>query len=203
MSNLTSTASSALAAFSSIDRRMRLAALIAVVIVAFVANLAATVWLNTSYASSGFPVPYHVAQLSFSAERLQGWYGELLRMGTLDTYVGTQIIDFAFIATVAVLHPAVLLLIGRAFGATSRARKALVVAAALSVLAPGADAAENVVSFVMLAQPTNFASWLALVYSSLAAFKFAMFTFAYVAALVGVIAATWSMLRPGARAAAL
>jgi hypothetical protein len=194
-------ASSALAAFSSIDRRTRLSALITAAVVAFVAHLAATEWLNASYASSGFPVPYHVAQLSFSAQRLQGWYGELLRMGTLDDYVRTQIIDFAFIATVAVLHPAVLLLIGRAFAATSRARKALLVAAALSVLAPVADAAENVVSFVMLAQPTSFASWLAWVYSSLAAFKFAMFTFAYAAALVGVVTAAWSMSRRNVRRA--
>ncbi len=179
---------------ASVDRRIRFAPLLAVVLVAFVAHMVATAWLNTSYTASAFPVPYHVAQLSFSADQLRGWYGELLRMGTLGAYVRTQFVDFAFIASVAVLHPAVLLLIGRGFNAASRARKLLVGAAALSLVAPAADAAENLMSFVMLAQPLDFPAGLALVYSSLAALKFAMFTFAYVAAALGLAWLLWSTL---------
>ncbi len=178
----------------SFDRRTGAAALVAITLVALGAHLAATAWLNASYAASGFPVPYHVAQLSFSAEKLQGWYGELLQLGTLGDYVRTQFVDFAFIASVAWLHPAVLLLIGRAFAPQGRARRLMVAAAVLSLIAPAADAAENLVSFVMLAQPQSFAPWLAWVYSSLAAIKFAMFMFAYAAAAIGGVAAITAMV---------
>lgn len=184
-----------LAAFArSLDRRAGITSLIAITLVALMAHLAATAWLNASYAASGFPVPYHVAQLSFSAAKLQGWYGELLRLGTLDDYVRTQFVDFAFIASVAVLHPAALLLLGRGFAAEGRARRLMRVAATLSLVAPAADAAENMVSFVMLAQPLTFAPGLAWVYSSLAALKFAMFAFAYLAAAIGAVAAAGSSL---------
>jgi quinol-cytochrome oxidoreductase complex cytochrome b subunit len=43
------------------------------------------------------------------------------------------------------------------------------------------------VSYVMLANPTDFADGWALVYSSFAAGKFAIFTFAYAAAAVGIL----------------
>jgi hypothetical protein len=185
---------STLSAVRSFDRRASIATVVTITLVALVAHLAATAWLNNSYAASGFPVPYHVAQLSFSAAKLQGWYGELLRLGTLGDYVRTQVVDFVFIASVAVLHPAVLLLIGRAFAPEGRGRRLMLTAAALSLIAPAADAAENLVSFVMLAQPTTFAPWLASLYSTLAALKFAMFTFAYAAAVIGVVAAVGVML---------
>lgn len=47
--------------------------------------------------------------------------------------------------------------------------------------------ARNAVSYVMLANPLQFASFWAYIYSSFAALKFAMFTFAYVAAAVGLL----------------
>jgi hypothetical protein len=65
--------------------------------VALALNLAATAWLNASYAASGFPVPYHVAQLSFDAQQIKGWYAFLIENGTLGAYWQTQFIDFVFI----------------------------------------------------------------------------------------------------------
>lgn len=152
-----------------------------------VLHLAATGWLNASYAATQFPVPYHVAQLSFDAQQLKGWYAFLIERGTLGLYRQTQWIDFAFIATVLVLHVSALLLSARLFVAGTRGRRWMVGAAALAAIAPLADALENLVSFVMLADPAGFADGWALVYSSLATIKFAFFTFAYVALPVGVV----------------
>lgn len=160
-------------------------------------HLAATAWLNASYAASQFPVPYHVAQLSFDAQKIKGWYAFLTEKGTLDLYWQTQLIDFAFIATVLVLHVSALLLVARLFDAGTSGRRWMLLAAALSVVAPIADAIENLVSFVMLSDPAGFPDALAWVYSSLAAVKFAFFTLAYIALPMGLVAGAWSRLARG------
>ncbi len=177
-----------------IPDRLSTRALLIAVLLAFAFNLFATQILNVSYADSQFPVPYQVAQLSFDHAKLKGWYGFLIEHGTLGMYLRTQHIDFIFIASVFVLHLLALLFIARLFPAASKRRRWMEMAAVLSTLAPIADALENLVSYVMLAQPLDFSPWLALVYSSLAALKFGMFTFAYVAALVGLGAAMAMML---------
>lgn len=159
--------------------------------VALVLNLAASSWLNASHTASQFPVPYHVAQLSFDAQQLRGWYAFLIERGTLDRYWQTQYIDFAFIATVLVLHVSVLLLASRLFAPGSSGRRWMVGAAVLSAVAPMADAVENLVSFLMLADAAGFPDVLAWIYSSLAAVKFAFFTFAYLALSAGLLAALW------------
>ncbi|WP_341675468.1 hypothetical protein [Niveibacterium sp. SC-1] len=145
--------------------------------------------LNASYAASRYPVPYHVAQLSFSAERIKGWYATMIQLGTLQTYVHTQNIDFLFIASVALLHPLALLAVSRLFPLLSRGRSWLVGAALISLIAPLCDALENLVSYVMLADPTGFAPAWAWVYSSFSAVKFGGFVFAYLAFILGLGAA--------------
>lgn len=164
--------------------------LVIITIAALVFNLWATDVLNASYAASGFPVPYWQAQLSFDHEKLKGWYDHLIGKGTLEKYVQTQNLDFIFIASVLVLHTAALLAISRLVPVRSRARLFIVWASLLAIAAPLADGIENVISYIMLANPTDFAPSLALVYSSFAAVKFGMFTFAYVAAICGLLAAT-------------
>lgn len=67
----------------------------------------------------------------------------------------------------------------------------MVTAALLSAIAPLADQMENLVSYVMLADPTGFAPRLALVYSGFASLKFAMFVFAYLALSIGLLAAVF------------
>ncbi len=95
---------------------------------------------------------------------------------------------------VLVLHLAVLVLVSRMLPAASEARSFMIWAALLSTLAPAFDALENLVSFVMRAEPLSFEPALALHYSTLAAGKFAMFAFAYVAVFVGVLWALFSRL---------
>ena len=73
-------------------------------LLALLFNFWATDLLNASYASSGFPVPYWQAQLSFDANKLKSWYQILIERGTLDRYIQTQHIDFVFIASVLCSH---------------------------------------------------------------------------------------------------
>ena len=160
--------------------------LLILTMLALLFHSAASILLNKSYAESQFPVPYHVAQLSFNPERIRYWYAYLINLGTMDLYLKTQHIDFLFIASVLALHPLALLLIGKLFASRSIWQNLMVSAAGLSIIAPLADALENLVTYVMLAQPATFSDWLAYLYSSLAAIKFAMFTFAYIAAALGV-----------------
>ena len=163
-------------------------------LLALLFNFWATDLLNASYASSGFPVPYWQAQLSFDANKLKSWYQILIERGTLDRYIQTQHIDFVFIASVLILHIVVLLAISRALPANSGLRRAMIIAAMLSAIAPIADALENGISYIMLANPADFAEGLAWIYSSLAAVKFAMFTVAYLAAILGLICAAWLLV---------
>ncbi len=173
--------------FSRLQSKITGFQLAATTLGALLFNLWATHILNAAYAASGFPVPYWQAQLSFDHEKLKGWYGFLLSKQSLDLYVHAQLVDFIFIASVFILHMAALLALSRALPAQSKARQALVWAALLSAIAPLADAIENFISFIMLANPTDFTPLLAIAYSSVAAIKFGMFTFAYVAAALGLL----------------
>lgn len=157
-------------------------------VVSFAFNTWASSALTARYIASKFPVPYFEAQLSFSGEKLKGWYAALEQMGTFDLYLRTQHFDSVFIVSVLMLHGCALLLISRLFAAGSRGRKVMVVCAMLSAIAPLSDQLENLVSYVMLADAGGFANWLAYVYSSFAATKFAFFVFAYLAAPLGLVA---------------
>jgi hypothetical protein len=155
---------------------------------AFLFNLWASKILTTSYIASKFPVPYFVAQLSFNPEQLKIWYGVLLEQDMLDKYLQTQHIDSLFILSTLLLHGLALLLISRLFAANSKGRKMMVICALISAVAPICDQLENLVSYIMLANPRNFISGLAYLYSSFAAIKFTFFVFAYVTAAFGLAA---------------
>lgn len=160
-----------------------------IVLIAFAFNLAASEWLNASYSSSQFPVPYFEAQLSFDHLKLKAWYASLITKGTLSTYIQTQHIDFVFVISVLFLHFFALLFVAKLIPTGSKWHKLTLIAALFSAIAPLADAFENLVSYLMLMNPLNFNSYLAIIYSSFAAIKFAFFTFAYVAAIAGLMVA--------------
>lgn len=163
-------------------------------LMAFAFNYWAANTLTRSYIASKFPVPYYVAQLSFSPEKLKAWYNMLLEQGTFDVYVLTQHIDSLFILSTLLLHCFVLVLISRLFAANSKGRKIMVICALISAIAPISDQLENLVSYIMLANPTGFADGLAYIYSSFAAIKFAFFVFAYAAAPLGLLTGFISLI---------
>lgn len=156
-------------------------------VMAFAFNYWASTTLTASYIESKFPVPYYVAQLSFSPEKLKAWYSALHEQGTFDIYVLTQHIDSLFILSTLLLHCFALVLISRLFAFNSKGRKIMVTCALISCIAPISDQLENLVSYIMLANPTGFVDGLAYIYSSFAATKFVFFVFAYVVAPVGLI----------------
>jgi hypothetical protein len=177
--------------FSRLQSKLTGLQLTVITLVALIGNFWATRLLDTAYAASRFPVPYWQAQLSFDHFKLKGWYDFLIKNETLDLYIHTQFIDFIFIVSVLILHTAALLALSRAVPAPSTARRAFIWAALLSAIAPLADAVENGISFIMLANPAGFEPLLAIAYSTVAAIKFGMFTFAYLAAAGGVVAALY------------
>lgn len=180
--------------FKAFDRYQALASnrqLVVLALTGLALNLWASGLLNAAYSASKFPVPYWTAQLSFDHEKIKDWYAFLIANRTLDQYVYTQLVDFLFIGSVLILHTSALLAVSRACSEGSKARKYMVLAAALSTIAPLADAVENAISFVMLSDPARFPAMLAIGYSSMAALKFAMFTFAYAALPAGLLAALY------------
>ncbi len=164
-------------------------------LVAFWFNYWASTTLTASYITSKFPVPYYTAQLSFSPEKLKIWYSTLLEQGTFDVYLQTQHIDSLFILSTLLLHFLALVLISRLFTTGSKGRKVMVVCALISTIAPISDQMENLLSYIMLANPTGFFDSLAYIYSTFAAIKFFFFVFAYTAAPLGLIAGVISTVR--------
>jgi len=172
-----------------------IAVLVVITLLAALFNVYSTKILNASYEESKFPVPYFEAQLSFSAEKIKSWYAYLIEQNTLGIYKRTQHIDFIFMLSVLLLHFSALVLVSRLYPRESLGRKVMIICAFISVLAPLSDVLENLVSYVMLASPVDFPNWLVYPYSGFAAFKFAMFTFAYIAAALGILFAAGSFVK--------
>jgi len=126
--------------------------------------------------------------MSFSAEKIKAWFAYMAEQNTLGIYKTTQHIDFIFILSVFILHFFTLVLISRLFPIDSTWRKVMIICATVSLLAPIFDVLENLVSYLMLASPVDFPNWLVYPYSGFAALKFAMFVFAYVVAIIGILA---------------
>ena len=155
-----------------------------------VASAGLFVWvkgqLDASYAASRHPVDYATGQTSFSAEAIKGWYQSMTDTGTLDVYMTTQLIDFGFIAALMLLGLFGGLLLSKLSRPSSLASKAGRFAATVIPVGGLFDALENLISFVMLADPTGFADWIALPYSAAASVKFACITAGMVAALFSI-----------------
>lgn len=140
---------------------------------AFAGFQGARLTLDASYAASRYPVDYFTGQLSFSAEKLMGYYDVMQEAGTLGLYLRTQLIDFAFIAGVMAVGLTLGALIGRLGPKGGWTRKLALAVSALSVLGGCFDIAENLLSFGLIAHPDDMPNVLALAQSSMAALKFA------------------------------
>ena len=144
--------------------------------------------LDAAYAASRHPVDFATGQTTFDGQRIKGFYAVMQEAGTLDIYVKTQIIDFAFITAVALLGLTLGTLVAR-LGPNGGWGRRLGLWAAITAIAGAAmDACENLVSFVMLADPQGFPDWLALPYSGFASAKFALLTLAMALLLASLLA---------------
>lgn len=146
--------------------------------------------LDSSYAASKHPVDYMTGQTSFSAERIKGYYSAMIDTGTLDIYVRTQLIDFGFILGFFGIGLFVCTLLARLGRAGSIGRKLGIGAGLAFVFGGLCDVIENCWSFVMLANPSGFADWLAIPYSLFAVSKFGLITLGmalFLASLVSIV----------------
>lgn len=130
--------------------------------------------LDASYAASNHPVDYATGQTAFSGPVTKGYYAYMQEAGTLDIYWQTQLIDFGFIAAMFALGLLLSTMVGRFAPEGSWGRKAALLAGLMVMSGALCDACENLISFVMLANPQGFADWIALPYSAFAAVKFAL-----------------------------
>lgn len=139
--------------------------------------------LEASYAASKFPVPYYVGQTSFDAVKVKSWYQAMLNAGTMDIYLRTQLIDFAFIASVIAGGFFIWTLIAN-LHFNSFFKSWGYRAAFLLPLAGLFDVFENIVSFFMIANPINFPNGVVILYSAFAVIKFSFW----------FLALTWLMI---------
>ena len=150
----------------------------------------AQIWLDGFYARSEFPVPYYIGQTRFNGETIKGYYQVLIEKGTLDIYVQTQLVDYVFMAATFLSFFCLAAAVMRSVRSVFTEGWLLSIARVFVWLAPCAavmDALENLVSFFMLANPTDFADWLAIPYSAFAVSKFAIFAATYAWVLVAIV----------------
>lgn len=143
--------------------------------------------LDASYAASLHPVDYFTGQTSFSAETIKGYYAQMQGTGTLDIYWQTQIIDYGFILAMVCMGLFVITLIARLNREGSLGRRFGIYGSLSVTLGAICDAIENVWSFIMLADATGFADWLALPYSGFASIKFAFITLGMLLTLLSIV----------------
>lgn len=157
---------------------------------AFVALAVVNTVLDALYARSGFPVPYAEGQTTFDGARVKGFYAVMLDGGTMGYYWATQLFDYVFMAALALFGLTAGSRLVRAAHTRALPRIEVVAAAGAMAVALGAglDAVENLLSFVMLAQPRSFADWLAVPYSSAAVAKFALVTLGGLGLLIATVA---------------
>ncbi len=155
--------------------------------------------LDVLYAASQHPVDFATGQTGFDGALVKSYYAHMQAQGTLDVYVFTQQFDFLFMACLALFGALFGTLVARYAGQGTKrgtwGRRFGFIAAGLAIAGATMDAMENLVSFVMLAQPQTFANWLALPYSGFASVKFALITLAMAAVLVSLILGALSHLR--------
>lgn len=143
--------------------------------------------LDRSYAASMHPVDYVTGQTSFDSATIKGYYAAMEEAGTLGIYVRTQIIDYGFIVAMCCLGLFVFTLIARLGREGSVGRRIGIWAGFLVLLGAMCDAIENGWSFVMLANPTDFADWLAFPYSGFASVKFALIALAMLLVVISLM----------------
>jgi hypothetical protein len=141
-------------------------------------------WLDGLYALSRFPVPYYVGQTTFDAARLKSYYAVLIEQGTLERYVGVQVADYAYMATVLLAFVALTIAAYRSFPKGHWLKPFAFVMIFVAALAPVFDALEN---------PAGFADWLVYPYSAFACAKFAIYglTYLWVPVAVGIALLSW------------
>ncbi len=173
---------------TNLDEKFSAPMLWALSIVSFViSKLIQTQWLDKSYAESRFPVPFYEGQTTFDALETKAHFQVLLDHETLDIFWRTQFIDFAYIIATFVFTVAVMAAIYKMLAFNASLQRFAWLMLLLMPFNVIMDVLENLVSFVMLTNPTGFADWLIFPYSSFAVAKFAFYFIGYIWIVVALL----------------
>ncbi len=145
--------------------------------------------LDASYAASLHPVDYATGQTTFNGETIKTYYAAMSQTGTLDIYVKTQLIDFGFVLAFVCIGLFLCTFIARLSRPDSYGRTAGLFSGIAIITGAAFDAIENGWSFLMLANPTGFADWLAIPYSLFAVLKFGCITLGMVLVIISLVLA--------------
>lgn len=151
-------------------------------------------WLDKSYVASKFPVPFYEGQTTFDAQVTKGHFQVLIDEGTLNIFWNTQFIDFAYLAMTFICTALFMLALYKMFNPNggSFANKMKNFAWIMVFIMPFnavMDALENLVSFVMLSNPSGFSDWLIYPYSTFAVLKFALYGVGYLWIILALVIA--------------
>ncbi len=150
--------------------------------------------LDRSYAASQHPVDYVTGQTGFDAAAVKGYYASMSEGDTLGIYLRTQIIDYGFIVAMGCLALFVVTLFARLGRQGSLGRRIGIWAGFAVLMGATCDAIENGWSFIMLANPTEFADWLVFPYSGFATVKFALITTGMLLVLISLVISIFGRL---------
>jgi len=151
--------------------------------------------LENSYLKSKFPVPYFIQQTSFDAVKMKEWYAIMIQENTLSTYFKTQLVDFVFILAVIIAGFTLWTFISNLHPKNSWFRKSGYIFSISLPLAGLFDIFENIISFFMLAKPTEFANGLIIPYSTFASIKFGFWAIGLIWLLVSLLGLLISKFR--------
>lgn len=146
-------------------------------------------WLNNLYAETQFPVSFFEGQTTFSGPLIKSYYEELLRLNTFEAYVFVQWADYLFMLTVLLSHFLAMVWLYRLQQQGSIWQTLALIMIYVAPSAAFFDALENAISFIMLANPTDFPDWIAIPYSAFACLKFFVFGLTYLWVLTGALTA--------------
>jgi len=159
-----------------------------IIVIGFIGFMFFNVWLGILFVETGYPGTLFESQYRFSGPALKSDFSVLISNGTLNDYILIQYLDIGIMVFTAVCFFFLTLAIAKKMKPDSSWRKRGFMSALLFPISSLLDGIENIVLLTMLANPLNFPDGLALVYSSLAVAKFAVFIIGLIFIVVILIA---------------
>lgn len=149
--------------------------------------IAVNMMLSSLYSASNHPVTQAEGQTSFSASAVKGFFAVMSDAGTLHIYTVSQIFDYLFMFTLGLFSLTLASLLRRFNRPFKPGMKFASFGGSAVVFGLGFDGIENLISFVMLANPVDFPDFLAILYSTAAVIKFSFVAFGAIALLASIV----------------
>ncbi len=157
-----------------VDPRPPTAVLALAVVLSAVLAAVAQVWLQGTFATVGHPASLAASNTQADPLVVRDWFARLQAQGTLDRMVDTELVDLAWVVSLAMFLVSVTLLASRLLVRHNpAASRRLTRLAPWTAVAPALDLMENAFSLAMLADPAGFPDALAPVHATASWLKLA------------------------------